>query len=427
MAATEIAHQAGEATRSVPLSGHVGFDSMPDQLVSKSVSRGFCFNILCVGETGLGKSTLMDTLFNTKFAGEPVQHSQPSVQLQSHTYELEESNVRLKLTVVDTVGFGDQIKKENSYRSIVEFIDAQFEAYLQEELKIKRTLYGYHDTRMHACLYFIAPTGHSLKALDLLTMKQLDSKVNIIPIIAKSDAIAKSELAKFKLKICSELVSNGVQIYQFPTDDETVAEINSTMNVHLPFAVVGSMEEVKFGNKMVKARQYPWGIVQVENESHCDFVKLREMLVRVNMEDLREKTHTRHYELYRRCKLEEMGFKDTDPESKPFSLQETYEAKRQEFLGELQKEEEEMRQTFVLRVKEKEAELKEAEKELHEKYDRLKKLHHEEKKKLEDKRKALEDELNSFKQKKTATELLQSQSQQAGGSTTLKKDKERKN
>lgn len=29
----------------------------------------------------------------------------------------------------------------------------------------------------------------------------------------------------------SELVSNGVQIYQFPTDDEAVAEINSVMNV----------------------------------------------------------------------------------------------------------------------------------------------------------------------------------------------------
>ena len=41
------------------------------------------------------------------------------------------------------------------------------------------------------------------------------------------------------------------------------------------------------------------------------------MLIRVNMEDLREQTHARHYELYRRCKLEEMGFKDTNPESKP--------------------------------------------------------------------------------------------------------------
>ena len=32
-------------------------------------------------------------------------------------------------------------------------------------------------------------------------------------------------------QIMSELQSNGVQIYQFPVDDETVAETNSSMNV----------------------------------------------------------------------------------------------------------------------------------------------------------------------------------------------------
>lgn len=69
----------------------------------------FCFS----GETGLGKSTLMDTLFNTKFEGEPATHTQPGVQLRSNTYDLQESNVGLKLTIVSTVGFGDQINKED--------------------------------------------------------------------------------------------------------------------------------------------------------------------------------------------------------------------------------------------------------------------------------------------------------------------------
>lgn len=39
-----------EEKRNLSLGGHVGFDSLPDQLVSKSVAQGFCFNILCVGE-----------------------------------------------------------------------------------------------------------------------------------------------------------------------------------------------------------------------------------------------------------------------------------------------------------------------------------------------------------------------------------------
>lgn len=58
-------------------------------------------------------------------------------------------------------------------------------------------------------------------------------QVNIIPVIAKADTVSKSELDKLKIKIMSELVSNGVQIYQFPTEDEAVAEINSSMNVSL--------------------------------------------------------------------------------------------------------------------------------------------------------------------------------------------------
>lgn len=65
-------------------------------------------------------------------------------------------------------------------------------------------------------------------------------QVNIIPIIAKADTISKSELHKFKIKIMGELVSNGVQIYQFPTDDEAVAEINAVMNVSVEAGLQGS-------------------------------------------------------------------------------------------------------------------------------------------------------------------------------------------
>lgn len=83
--------------RTLKLSGHVGFDSLPDQLVSKSVQNGFVFNILCIGETGLGKSTLMDSLFNTNFESQPSPHSLPNVKLKAHTYELQESMVRLKV------------------------------------------------------------------------------------------------------------------------------------------------------------------------------------------------------------------------------------------------------------------------------------------------------------------------------------------
>ena len=62
-------------------------------------------------------------------------------------------------------------------------------------------------------------------------MKKLQNKVNIIPIIAKSDTITKSELAMFKDKVMSEIKANEIKLYQFPTDDETVSETNENTNV----------------------------------------------------------------------------------------------------------------------------------------------------------------------------------------------------
>jgi len=394
----------GDTARPLKLGGHVGFDSLPDQLVNKSVQSGFSFNILSIGETGVGKSTLADSLFNTNFDSTPESHSEVGVRLKAATYELQESNVNLKLTLVDSVGYGDQINKEDSFGSIVDYIDSQFEAYLQEELKIKRNLPHYHDSRVHVCLYFITPNGHGLKSIDLVCMKKLDQKVNIIPIIAKADTINKAELTKFKAKIMNELKSNGVSIYQFPLEDETVAEANKDNNQHLPFAVVGSNEFVKVGSKEVRARQYPWGVVQVENENHCDFTRLREMLIRTNMEDLCDSTHSRHYELYRKDRLKQMGFEEGDKEGKASSFAETYTMRRESHLQSLQEREEEMRQKFVLRVKEKEAELKEAEKELHAKFDKMKQSVADEKRVVDEQRRALDEEIADFQRRKVQYE-----------------------
>lgn len=406
----------GADIRSLKLGGDVGFKSLPDQLVNKSLQNGFCFNILSIGETGIGKSTLCDSLFNTNFEAVAETHHEQEVRLKAHSYELQETNVNLRLTLVDTVGYGDQINKEDSFKSIVEYIDQQFEAYLQEELKIQRNINSYHDSRIHVCLYFITPSGHGLKSIDLVCMKKLDSKVNIIPIIAKADTINKTELTKFKAKIMTELKNNGVSIYQFPTEDETVADINREMNNMLPFAVVGSNEFVKVGTKNVRARQYPWGVVQVENENHCDFKHLREMLIRTNMEDLREQTQIKHYELYRKDRLQQMGFTETDSNGGTSSFAETYTLRRESHLKSLQGREEEMRQKFVLRVKEKEAELKESERELHSRFDKMKANVAEERKLVDEQRRALDEEIAEFQRRKAQYE---SEKLSSGGHHTL--------
>lgn len=92
----------------------------------------------------------------------------------------------------------------------------------------------------------------------------LAEKVNLIPVIAKSDIISKQDLAAFKRRVQSELTNSGVQIYQFPVDDPmSPQDANRQYNSLMPFAVIGSRDLIRVGSKTVRARQYPWGVVQV--------------------------------------------------------------------------------------------------------------------------------------------------------------------
>lgn len=66
-----------------------------------------------------------------------------------------------------------------------------------------------------------------------------------------------------------ELHTNGISIYKFPTDDEAVMDLNTRMNEQVPFAVVGSREEVVMNGQKVRVRKYPWGTVEGEPVLSC--------------------------------------------------------------------------------------------------------------------------------------------------------------
>ena len=92
-----------------------------------------------------------------------------TVQLDASTVEIEERGVKLRLTVVDTPGFGDAIDNTNSFQQIIRYIDEQFERYLTDESGLNRK--NIIDNRVHCCFYFISPYGRGLKPLDLEVSK----------------------------------------------------------------------------------------------------------------------------------------------------------------------------------------------------------------------------------------------------------------
>lgn len=205
-----------------------------------------------------------------------------------------------------TKGFGDAIDSSNYVEPLISYIDEQYGKFLDYENGLNRK--HILDTRIHCCFYFISPIGYGLKPLDVQVMKALHTKVNIIPIIGKADALTREETSDLKERILREIKANGINIYSVPDcdsdEEEDYKEQIMSIKNSIPFAVTSSCETVESKGRKCKGRAYPWGIVETENPAHSDFVKLKSLLI-THMQDLREVTHEVHYENYREMRLRE--------------------------------------------------------------------------------------------------------------------------
>ncbi|BEJ16292.1 hypothetical protein CspHIS471_0508970 [Cutaneotrichosporon sp. HIS471] len=297
----------------------------------KQAKKGVQLTIMVVGASGTGRTTFVNTLVeepllkhryqellrdpeNPRSEIDPVvaeqvaaeAHIERQIQIKPVNFELEEDGVRIALTVVDTPGFGEGIDNENNFQEICSYLERQYDDILAEESRIKRNP-RFRDNRIHALLYFIQPTGHALREMDIELMRRLSPRVNVLPVIGKADSLTPSELKVFKKRIMEDIEYYNIPVYNFPydpeEDDEETISDNRELRGLLPFAIVGAEEEIMIGGEAVRGRRYPWGIVEVDNPDHSDFGRLRSALLGSHLTDLKEITHDFLYENYRTEKL----------------------------------------------------------------------------------------------------------------------------
>jgi len=384
------------------LDGYVGFANLPNQVYRKSVKKGFEFTLMVVGETGLGKSTLINSMFMTDIYSEaspgPSQRLKKTVQVETSQVLMKEGGVNLTLTIVDTPGFGDAVDNSNCWDSVLNYVETQYEAFLEAETKVARDPLM-ADSRVHACLYFIAPSGHGLKPLDIEFMKQLHDKINIIPVIAKADTLTPEECAHFKSQIMNQILAAKIKIYEFPdiSDcEESVKKDNKRMKDRVPFAVVGSNMVIDIDGKKCRGRKYPWGLVDIENLDHCDFVPLRNMLIRTHLQDLRDVTNYIHYENFRCRKLAGVAGSEKIPNKNPLFMMEE---EQKEQVAKLNKMEREMEEVFERKVREKKQKLSDNEND-------LERRQNDSTSRLEQLKQELEEKKAAFEQERVAWETM---------------------
>lgn len=119
-----------EATKNNYDRDYIGFATLPEQVHRKSVKRGFDFTLMVCGESGLGKSTVINSLFlgdlyKNRVVPTAADRLERTTRIEKKSMEIEEKGVRLRLTIIDTPGFGDTINCEESWRTCISYIDEQ--------------------------------------------------------------------------------------------------------------------------------------------------------------------------------------------------------------------------------------------------------------------------------------------------------------
>lgn len=187
---------------------------LPRQIQRKFVKDTFRFTMMIVGQSGLGKSTFINSLFctdiyNDQYPG-PTKRTKKTLSVESSSFLIKENFVNVHLTIVDTPGFGDSLDNTNCWQSVENYIEQKNYNYLKSEFSAGKKL---EDERVHCCLYFIRPTGQTLTAIDIEFMKRLSNKVNLIPIIAKADSLTIKELTEFKKNVTIKISYQNHHIF----------------------------------------------------------------------------------------------------------------------------------------------------------------------------------------------------------------------
>lgn len=308
----------------------------------KESKRGIRFTILLCGASGTGKTSFVNTLLDEnlldhKFHGskrgnipktitftnlstvnaielqqkfDPTRASlEPGISITETSVEIvDEDDSKILLTIINTPGFGDNLNNDVCISELSNFLEQQFDLVLAEETKVNRNP-RFQDTRVHLCLYFIEPTGHGLRELDINTMSRISKYVNILPVVSRADSFTPLELQAFKKSIMDDITKFKIPIFNFKVDEEeeddadVIAESLYLSNLQ-PFSIITSDESIQTPSGETKrVRTYPWGVIDVMDAKNSDFPVLKSVVLGSHLQEFKDITHDFLYETYRTERL----------------------------------------------------------------------------------------------------------------------------
>ncbi|KAL7747075.1 Cell division control protein 11 [Sorochytrium milnesiophthora] len=299
-----------------------------------------------VGREGVGKSTFLRTLTSSlALQGKVDMSSAMPTPINTETVikvhapiEVDIHGHKVAMTLIDTPGLPYSAEQGNELSIVLGYIESQFETSLIEELKVKRNPRSL-DTMVHVVLYLLPPIL-PFHPVDLAAIRALSNRANVIPLLAHADSITNRQLANLKTSLLQTL-GESMKLFDFANpeaeegkadgaeeaDDEEEAKFLSEMQDlrnALPLTVIGAEFPLKtkasggsspsssssltsdyldVNGKKILGREYKWGVVNVDDESHCELGVVKYVIFEFGLVGLRAHTRDVLYERYRTERL----------------------------------------------------------------------------------------------------------------------------
>jgi hypothetical protein len=146
-------------------------EAMLRQYEQELMTQGERVTIMCVGESGVGKTSLISNILTVPLARAAAP---PTKEISDTLIDVDDGGVRLSVTFVDTPGYGDVLEIGQTFRLIAADLDQRMKnAVLVEAKSTDRPgfLSRAKNLGVDVVLYFIAP--HRLKGIDIEFMKMI--------------------------------------------------------------------------------------------------------------------------------------------------------------------------------------------------------------------------------------------------------------
>lgn len=251
--------------------------------------RIISLNIMVAGLAGLGKTTACTSLLDSWLHPIPKtgvqrrhkdKHKSTKVIDASRLFERfdKDANTILRVRIIDTPGFGNQVNHRNSVHPIAQYIShCRRRKYAQEMSSSRIDDYVNHteDSLVHVCLYFLSP-GRFLE-IDKHFLKQIQKEVTVVPIIAKADTLTDEEIGEYRSELKDIFEKEKIHMYNFDAkgSPKGVCEY-----------AYGDRFQCHRGRKGGEAMaivsrdgNYPWGRSQAFDPDHSDLRLIRDLLL----------------------------------------------------------------------------------------------------------------------------------------------------